>query len=149
DFALREVTLLSTLADHAAIAVRNARLYSETREREDENARLYAEASTQRERLGRIFDSTSDGIMFVTQEGRIEAINRQAGDLLGTDSDAMIGGDLLDLLEDRIAEAGAEDGLPLSLRTLCSHTEGGDGDRALARLNHARVCACRAYARGG
>ncbi len=134
DFALREVTLLSTLADHAAIAVRNARLYSETRQREDENAQLYAEASTQRERLGRIFDSTSDGIMFVTQEGRIEAINRQAGDLLGTDSDAMIGGDLLDLLEDRIAEAGAEDGLPLSLRTLFSHTEGGEGDLALPRL---------------
>src|SRR2546428_584808 len=134
DFALREVTLLSTLADHAAIAVRNARLYSETRQREDENAQLYAEASTQRERLGRIFDSTSDGIMFVTQEGRIEAINRQAGDLLGTDSDAMIGGDLLDLLEDRIVEAGAEDGLPLSLRTLFSHTEGGEGDLALPRL---------------
>src|SRR5262249_22787636 len=35
DFALREVNLLSTLADHAAIAVRNARLYSETRQREN------------------------------------------------------------------------------------------------------------------
>ena len=46
----------------------------------------------------------------------------------------MIGGDLLDLLEDRIAEAGAEDGLPLSLRTLFSHTEGGEGDLALPRL---------------
>src|SRR5262249_59113567 len=34
-FALREVNLLSTLADHAAIAVRNARLYSETRRREN------------------------------------------------------------------------------------------------------------------
>src|SRR3989442_620148 len=134
DFALREVTLLSTLADHAAIAVRNARLYSETREREDENARLYAEAHTQRERLGRIFDSTSDGIMFVTREGRIEAANRQAGDLLGTDAGAMIGGELLDLLDDRVAEAGSEDGLPLSLRTLFSHTEGGEGDLALPRL---------------
>ena len=134
DFALREVTLLSTLADHAAIAVRNARLYSETRQREDENAQLYAEAFTQRERLVRIFDSTSDGIMFVTREGRIEAINRQAGDLLGTDADAMIGGDLLALLEDRIAEAGAEDGLPLTLRSLFSHTEGGEGDLALPRL---------------
>ncbi len=134
DFALREVTLLSTLADHAAIAVRNARLYSETRQREDENAQLYAEAHTQRERLARIFDSTSDGIMFVTREGRIEAANRQSGDLLGVDADALIGGDLLDLLDDRLAETGAEDGLPLSLRTLFTHTEGGEGDLPLPRL---------------
>ena len=134
DFALREVTLLSTLADHAAIAVRNARLYSETRQREDENAQLYAEAHTQRERLARIFDSTSDGIMFVTREGRIESANRQSGDLLGVDAGALIGGDLLDLLDDRLAEAGAEEGLPLALRTLFTHAAGGEGDLPLPRL---------------
>src|SRR4029077_6125797 len=96
-------------------------------QREDENAQLYAEASTQRERLGLILDVPPDGIMFVQQEGPMEAINRQAGDLLGTDADAMIGGDLLDLLEDRIAEAGAEDGGPLSFGAAFCPTQAGGG----------------------
>jgi len=134
DFALREVTLLSTLADHAAIAVRNARLYSETRQREDENAQLYAEASTQRERLGRIFDSTSDGIVLVGRGGEIQAVNRQAGDLLGFDAAAAMGGRLTDLLGgSRTSVANHE----RALRDLTALVEdpdpGGLGDLELRR----------------
>jgi len=134
DFTPREVTLLSTLADHAAIAVRNARLYSETRQREDENAQLYAEAHTQRERLGRIFDATSDGIMFVTQHGRIEATNRQSGDLLGVESDTLIGRDLLELMRERLQTTGAREGLTPALRAVFTDPAGGAHDVRLPRL---------------
>jgi len=69
DFSAKDVRLLSTLADHAAIAMDNARHYEEVR--------------TQRIRLTQIFDSTSDGIVLVSRSGGIEAANRRAGELLG------------------------------------------------------------------
>src|SRR5262249_61539514 len=56
DFTAKEIQLLATLADHAAIAV--------------EHAKLYDEAETQRTRLRLIFDSTSDGIVLLGRDGR-------------------------------------------------------------------------------
>jgi PAS domain S-box-containing protein len=48
-----------------------------------ENARLYDVSQQQQQRLTQIFNSTSDGILFVNQQGRLEAANRRAGELLG------------------------------------------------------------------
>src|SRR2546425_55361 len=61
-----ELRLTQAFADQAAIAL--------------ENARLYEEAHAQRKRLTQIFDSTTDGIMFVRPDGRIEAANRRAAE---------------------------------------------------------------------
>jgi PAS domain S-box-containing protein len=80
DFTPREVQLLTTLAGHAAIALDNARLYEETR--------------TQQTRLSQIFDSTSDGFVLVGRQGRIEAANRRAGELLGIDAAGALGRDM-------------------------------------------------------
>jgi len=78
------VQLLSTLADHAAIAL--------------DNARHYAEARTQQTRLAQIFASTSDAIVLVSRSGRIEAVNGRAGELLGFDPDRVIGLELAELM---------------------------------------------------
>jgi PAS domain S-box-containing protein len=78
------VQLLSSLAAHAAIAM--------------DNARHYEEVKLQQSRLAQIFDSTSDGIVLVGRGGEIQAANRQAADLLGFDTAAVIGGRLADLL---------------------------------------------------
>ena len=66
-----EIHLLSAYAGQLATAL--------------ENAQLYGEAQAQRTRLRLIFDSTSDGIVLLGPDGRIEAANERAGELLGFD----------------------------------------------------------------
>jgi len=84
DFSPKEVQLLSTLADHAAIAMDNARHYEEVR--------------TQQTRLAQIFASTSDAIVLVCRRGRIEAVNGRARELLGFDPDQVLGLELAELM---------------------------------------------------
>ena len=78
EFTRDEVVLLQAFADQAAIAL--------------QNASLYAESQTQRVQLTQILESTSDGVLFVGPDGRVEAANHHAGELLGGRS--MVGTDL-------------------------------------------------------
>ncbi len=84
DFTTKEIQLVSTLADHASLALENVRLFDETR--------------TQQTRLTQIFDSTSDGIVLVSRSGEIQAANRQAGELLGFNAGEVVGVGLGELL---------------------------------------------------
>src|SRR2546425_12869356 len=116
-----ELRLTQAFADQAAIAL--------------ENARLYEEAHAQRKRLTQIFDSTTDGIMFVRPDGRIEAANRRAAEVLGIEDDAVVGADLIDLLVQQAAAAAAADDLfAASLRSLFNDAAGGEGDLTIAAL---------------
>jgi signal transduction histidine kinase len=72
-FPEAEVHLLTAYAGQLAIAL--------------ENAQLYEEAQAQRTRLGLIFASTSDGIVLLGPDGRVEAANERAGELLGLDGE--------------------------------------------------------------
>jgi PAS domain S-box-containing protein len=99
DFTTREVQLVSTLADHATLALQNARLFHEAQRRERETQTLYEETQTQRVRLAQIFESTSDGIVLVSRAGEIQAANPQAGELLGFDATKVIGTRLAELLD--------------------------------------------------
>ena len=85
DFTTKEVQLLGSLADQAAIAM--------------DNAGLYLEARTQQTRLGQILDSTSDGIVLLGRDGRVEAANRRSGELLGFEPAAVLGLGLDELME--------------------------------------------------
>ncbi|OLC16495.1 MAG: hypothetical protein AUH29_04945 [Candidatus Rokubacteria bacterium 13_1_40CM_69_27] len=114
-----ELRLTQAFADQAAIAL--------------ENARLYEEAHAQRKRLTQIFDSTTDGIMFVRPDGRIEAANRRAAEVLGIEDDAVVGADLIDLLVQQTA-AAADDLFAASLRSLFNDAAGGEGDLTIAAL---------------
>jgi len=84
-FTPEEIQLLSTLAGHAAIALNNASLYEEVR--------------LQQTRLAQILDSTSDGMMLVGGDGRIEAVNRRAAEMLEVEGEGTIGTTLAPLLE--------------------------------------------------
>src|SRR5581483_11294233 len=90
------------LCQQLAMALEEARLYAEARAREEE-------AETQRTRLALIFDSTSDGIVLLGLDGRIEAANERAGELLGLDARAA-GASLVDGLvrRARTPAAGAD-----------------------------------------
>ena len=60
----------------------------------EENAMLYASAQRDRARQQQIFESTSDGIIFVRRDGCIEAANVRAGELLVFEPSAVIGSEL-------------------------------------------------------
>jgi signal transduction histidine kinase len=84
EFTPEEVTLLQAFADQAAIAL--------------QNANLYAESQTQRNHLTQILESTSDGVLFVGPDRRIQAANRHTGDLLGCPAPQLVGSELGDVL---------------------------------------------------
>jgi len=80
EFTRDEIVLLQAFADQAAIAL--------------QNASLYAESQTQRIQLTQILESTSDGVLFVGPDGRVQAANHHAGELLGCSGTSLVGSDL-------------------------------------------------------
>ena len=94
----------------------------------NENAMLYANAQRDRTRQQQIFNSTSDGIIFVRRDGRIEAANVRAGDLLGFDPSGVIGVELARLVS-RLYSIGDGDSFLPTLHTLLADPwAGGQGD---------------------
>jgi signal transduction histidine kinase/CheY-like chemotaxis protein/transcriptional regulator with GAF, ATPase, and Fis domain len=89
-----EARLLAAYADQLAMAL--------------ENATLFEDAANQRTTLEQIFSSTSDGILVVDLDGRVTALNRQGGSLLGVVPTEVIGRPFHQLV-DRLGEAVAWD----------------------------------------
>jgi PAS domain S-box-containing protein len=82
-----------------------------------ENAALYAAAQRDHTRQQQIFDSTSDGIIFVGRDGRIDAANLRAGELLGFHPPEVIGSELSTLVS-RLYLAGDGDSFLPTLHKL-------------------------------
>ncbi|HKW90590.1 MAG TPA: GAF domain-containing protein [Methylomirabilota bacterium] len=126
EFSEKEIQLLSSLAAHTAIAMDNARHYEEVR--------------LQQSRLAQIFDSTSDGMLLVAPDGRVETANRRAGDLLAAKAADLIGIELTELLAWHRAEGPDYQRMFAALRSFVDDPErGGEGDlelRALRRILH-------------
>ena len=93
-----------------------------------ENAVLYTNAQGERTRQQQIFNSTSDGILFVRRDGRIEAANVRAGDLLGFDPSSIMGMELSRVVS-RLYSIGDGDSFLPTLQTLLADPyAGGQGD---------------------
>src|SRR4030095_2600621 len=82
-----------------------------------ENARLFTATEAREARLSQILHSTSDGIIFVGPDGRIEAANVRAGDLLGFDPQTVIGMDVMRILA-RLYSLGDGDSFGVTLQGL-------------------------------
>ncbi|OGK82732.1 MAG: hypothetical protein A2X52_22415 [Candidatus Rokubacteria bacterium GWC2_70_16] len=82
--------LLAAYADQLAMAL--------------DNATLFEEAENKRTQLEQVFASTSDGFLVLDLDGRIVALNRQGGTLLGIAPDEVLHRPLA-LLLDRLAPA--------------------------------------------
>jgi signal transduction histidine kinase/CheY-like chemotaxis protein len=94
----------------------------------EENATLYAAAQRERARQAQIFDTTSDGLIFVGPDGRIEAANLRAGDLLGFDPASVIGTEMARAVS-RLYSIGEGDSfLPTLHNLLTDPWGGGQGD---------------------
>jgi PAS domain S-box-containing protein len=93
-----------------------------------ENARLFGATEAREARLSQILHSTSDGIIFVGQDGRIEAANVRAGDLLGFDPLTVIGMDVMRILA-RLYSLGDGDTFGVTLKALLADPgPGAHGD---------------------
>ncbi len=93
-----------------------------------ENADLYAAAEREKARQAQIFDSTSDGIIFVTHDGRIEAANVRAAELLGFDAGMVIGVEMAKLVSRLYAIGDGDSFLPTLHALLENPWSGGQGD---------------------
>ena len=93
-----------------------------------ENARLFSATEAREARLSQILHSTSDGIIFVGPDGRIEAANVRAGDLLGFDPQTVIGMEVMRILA-RLYSLGDGDSFGVTLKGLLADPgPGGHGD---------------------
>ena len=94
----------------------------------NENAVLYSNAQRDRTRQQQIFNSTSDGVLFMRRDGRIEAANVRAGDLLGFDPASVLGIELSRVVS-RLYSIGDGDSFLPTLQTLLADPyAGGQGD---------------------
>jgi signal transduction histidine kinase/CheY-like chemotaxis protein/HPt (histidine-containing phosphotransfer) domain-containing protein len=93
-----------------------------------ENAGLYASAQRDRTRQEQILDSTSDGIIFVSRTGQVEAANLRAGELLAFDPSDVLGTELARLVS-RLYSVGEGDSfLPTLHKLIEDPWAGGQGD---------------------
>ena len=93
-----------------------------------ENARLFGATEAREARLSQILHATSDGIIFVGPDGKVEAANVRAGDLLGFDPTSVIGVDVMRILA-RLYSLGDGDSFGVTLKSLLAEpAPGGHGD---------------------
>lgn len=83
-FRARDVTLLSVLANHIAVALKNAHLYDDMLQ--------------EKEKFASIFNSSSDGVLLIDQQYRVVAINPALERMIGWNSDEVTGRPCQDVL---------------------------------------------------
>jgi PAS domain S-box-containing protein len=123
---IEELGEKSTALERSATQVRES--LDQQAELLRENARLFSATEAREARLSQILHSTSDGIIFVGPDGRIEAANVRAGDLLGFDPQTVIGTDVMRILA-RLYSLGDGDSFGVTLKRLLAEPgPGGHGD---------------------
>src|SRR3954465_4731584 len=125
-------TLIRELDDKSKALERSSRQLHDALDQQadlhKENARLFSATEAREARLSQILHSTSAGILFVGSDGRIEAANMRAGDLLGFDPKTVIGTDVSRILA-RLYSLGEGDSFGQTLLALLAEPAvGGHGD---------------------
>jgi len=113
-----ETRLLAAYADQLAMAL--------------DNAALFEEAENKKTQLEQVFASTTDGFLVADLSGRIVALNRQGGDLLGISPDDVIGRPFRRLVDALGTAVAWEEG---GGRTLAGLISGGRPEAASGDLD--------------
>ena len=86
-FSDQHITLLSTMADYAAIAIENAKLYSQT--------------EVERRRFENILTQVEDGVIVVNDELELQMVNRTVVSAFGLEGQELLGRAFEDVFTDR------------------------------------------------
>lgn len=81
-----DMTVLNAMADYAAIAIENARLYHRT--------------EAERRKLETVLRQTANGVILVDPENRLLLINEAAQDAFGVDSRSLVGRSVVENIDD-------------------------------------------------
>lgn len=90
-FTTRDLELLAGFANHAAVAIENARLFASVR-------RTLTEVTELKNLMDNVFASIASGVLTTDLEERILLCNRAAGQILGRSAAEMLGQDLQNVL---------------------------------------------------
>lgn len=122
EFSEREINLLSSFANHAAMAIENATLF----------ARSDTQLQEQTRRLQALIQSMQDGLILEDLDGRVLYANRRISELSGVPGEEAIGAEV-DWLMDRILRHAQE---PEAARQAVSQVlNGGSPRRALFAIS--------------
>jgi PAS domain S-box-containing protein len=91
-FDRQDLAAVGALTDHAAIAL--------------ENARLFSEVQLERQRARQIIETMTDGLLTANEDGTIATVNPAAETLIGQRAAEVMGQPLCDVLESGTDEAG-------------------------------------------
>ena len=109
-FSAREVNLLTSFANHAAMAIENAALF----------ARSDSQLQEQTRRLEALIQSMQDGLILEGLQGKVRYVNRRAEELTGRSATELIGGDVETAMAALLATAAqhhaAEQAIAAALR---------------------------------
>lgn len=86
NFEQEDLTVLRAMADYAAIAIENARLYHRT--------------ETERLKLETVLKQTENGVILVDPENRLLLINRAAEDAFGVNGSSLLGRSVVETIDD-------------------------------------------------
>jgi PAS domain S-box-containing protein len=109
EYTQRDLSLITTIANQAAVAMENARLYAQTQIKTEAISRM-------KNYLTNILQSIGTGMIVLDIEGRITLFNHAAERLFGISADAAVGSSLSGVFSDE-ALATVEDVCQQALRT--------------------------------
>jgi diguanylate cyclase (GGDEF)-like protein/PAS domain S-box-containing protein len=132
-FSDDELLLLETLADYAAVALENTRLFHEA-------VRGRANAEERETRVRAVMDNVADGLLTFDQQGRIDSCNPAAERIFGVPAAAITGQSITRLLPTigiqaslhREVDAARPDGTPVSLDVAITAIPQADPPRLIA-----------------
>ncbi len=138
-----DLSLISLIASQAAVALENGRLYYQIKDYANTLEERVAERTERLAQLNRrmaaILNNTSDAILLITDDGRIEVTNPAFNQMFGYESDELLNQSLTQLADPSchnellaVLQSVQESKLPQRLQMICKRKDGSEFDVELS-----------------